>query len=332
MTTATALARPQLQHPENPAGLDAPLTQCLVELGRWLRAADYSFTTVTPASHAAVLARQGPADAGLRDIFGWNRSFARGRLPAHIEGLLESHGLLVAHADGRVRACVRFSTLGKQIYAHGGYPTADQDAVFFGPDTYRFARLIDSELRLQPLPGGARIVDVGCGAGAGGMVAASLATSPQLVLADINPRALAFAAANCQIAGMDARFVQGDLYAPLAGQFDLVVANPPYLNDAAARTYRHGGGTFGEALSHRIVREGVPRLRPGGRLILYTGAAICEARDPILGPLRAELDSGAVTWTYAELDPDVFGEELLLPGYEQVERIAAVALVVQKKP
>ncbi|MNF15327.1 hypothetical protein D3C80_2178860 [compost metagenome] len=35
-------------------------------------------------------------------------------------------------------------------------------------------------------------------------------------------------------------------------------------------------------------------------------------------------------WTYRELDPDVFGEELLTPGYQRVERIAVVALIVTR--
>jgi hypothetical protein len=35
-------------------------------------------------------------------------------------------------------------------------------------------------------------------------------------------------------------------------------------------------------------------------------------------------------WTYRELDPDVFGEELLTQGYQRVERIAVVALIVTR--
>ena len=42
------------------------------------------------------------------------------------------------------------------------------------------------------------------------------------------------------------------------------------------------------------------------------------------------LGSDAVGWTYRELDPDVFGEELDKPGYERVERIAVVALTVTR--
>ncbi|MGH8462790.1 MAG: SAM-dependent methyltransferase, partial [Pseudomonas sp.] len=36
-------------------------------------------------------------------------------------------------------------------------------------------------------------------------------------------------------------------------------------------------------------------------------------------------------WRYRELDPDVFGEQLSEPGYQQVERIAAVTLTVTRR-
>ena len=106
--------------------------------------------------------------------------------------------------------------------------------------------------------------------------------APDSVLADINPRALDFARANAALAGLDrVRFAQGDLFAPVQGEFDFIVANPPYLVDAVERTYRHGGGAWGGGLSERIVAEGLPRLAPGGRLVLYTGAAMVEGRDPL---------------------------------------------------
>src|SRR5205823_20348 len=151
---------------------------------------------------------------------------------------------------------------------------------------------IAQELDRAPMREGARILDVGCGAGPGGILAAraSARLRPRLVLSDINPRALDFAAANAAHAEVaDATFAQGDLFAPVAGPLDLIVANPPYLNDAAQRTYRHGGGRWGEALSVRIVREGMPRLAPGGRLVLYTGVAIADGADPLLAALQPHL-------------------------------------------
>jgi methylase of polypeptide subunit release factors len=155
---------------------------------------------------------------------------------------------------------------------------------------------------------------------------------PRLVLTDINPRALHFAAANAAHAGCsDAELLQGDLFAPVAGrEFDLVIANPPYLNDAGQRAYRHGGGRWGEGLSERIVREGIPCLAPGGRLVLYTGVAIVDGHDTLLDSLREDLQATGWPWRYRELDPDVFGEELDEPAYAEADRIAVTALVLQR--
>lgn len=309
------------------------IAAALSRLASWLRDEGYGFVTVTPATHARVLAREARAARDLRDVFGWSRPFAPALLPAFAIDALRSAELLHSAGDGLVRSGVRFSSLAGQLYAHDAYPTSAADAVFFGPDTYRFVQLIERELAAAPLRTGARIVDVGCGSGAGGIAAALTAQAPRLVLTDINARALAFAAANAAQAGCgDVQLAQGDLYAPLEGMFDLVVANPPYLNDASQRAYRHGGGRFGEALSIRLVHEGLERLAPGGRLVLYTGVAISGGADPLLQAVAPELQQRGWPWRYQELDPDVFGEELELPAYADAERIAAVALVVQRPP
>ena len=320
--------------------MNAPLpegaleTDALLSLGRWLRQQGYRFSTVTPATHARVNARLESAQArNLQDVFGWSRPFAPGLLDTRVLWWLRQADLLSSTRDGLSRSKVRFSSLGEHLFAHSAYPTADADAVFFGPDTVRFAALIEAEMQRLPVPHGARILDLGCGAGPGGIVAAQLAAAsqPELLLADINTRALRYAAANVALAGIPrASFAQGDLFAPLAGIFDLIVANPPYLNDSAKRTYRHGGGAWGGGLSERIVNEGLPRLAPAGRLVLYTGAAMVHGTDPLLNSLRPYLETKGWQWSYRELDPDVFGEELAEPAYSGAERIAAVALVVQR--
>lgn len=306
--------------------------EALVLLGRWLSASDYRFVTTTPATHARVNTRAGAAPArNSRDVFGWSRCFEAGLLPAQVIGWMRSGDLLDEGA--LLRSRVRFSSLGDQLYAHSSYPTSDADAVFFGPDSYRFAALIESELRRQPLQRGARILDVGCGAGPGGMVAAlaSDLAAPQLLLADINPRALVHARANVALAALGrVTCVESDLYARAGGEFDLIVSNPPYLVDASARTYRDGGGPLGGGLSERIVAEGLARLAPGGRLVLYTGAAIMDGGDPLFEALRAVLEQRGWPFTYRELDPDVFGEELELPAYAAADRIAAVACVAHR--
>jgi methylase of polypeptide subunit release factors len=310
------------------------LSATLTRVAASLRERNYRFTTVTPATQARVNARAGASWArDLRDVFGWSRPFGEGLLPPGIASALARAGLLQQRGAGLQRSAVRFSSLADQLFAHSAYPTDEPDAVFFGPDTARFVTLIEQELARQPLPPGARILDVGCGSGAGGIMAARACAgaAPELTLADINPRALQFAAANASLAGCaQAVLVEGDLFAPVTGQFDLVVANPPYLNDAGERLYRHGGGRWGEALSERIAREGLDRLAPGGRLVLYTGVAIVGGEDPLLQALRPPLSARGWPWSYRELDPDVFGEELERAAYADVERIAVTALVVQR--
>jgi len=299
----------------------------MLELGGYLQAERYEFVTVTPTSHARVLARQRTARTA-RDVLGWNRAFELKAIPRRLADLMEAADVL--QVDGALhRSRVRFSTLDGLLFAHSAYPTHDGDAVFFGPDTYRFAALLR---RAAGEP--SRVVDIGCGSGAGGLVLAARGRS--LVLADINPEALAFARINAALANVDAEVVESDVLANVTGHCDLIIANPPYLTDGAKRAYRDGQGPYGTALSIRIVRDGIERLRRGaggGRLILYSGAAIVDGEDQLLAALQPLLTDARITQSrYAEIDPDVFGEELDERAYQEVERIAVVSLVVDVRP
>ncbi|HEY6877989.1 MAG TPA: class I SAM-dependent methyltransferase [Polyangiales bacterium] len=298
--------------------------QALLELGRALAAAHYTFVTPTPQTHQRVMARCELA-RDLRDVFGWSRPFEPHLLPEPWLALLEAAGAL-QREGGRMRSKVRFSTLDGGLYVHSAYPTDAADSVFFGPDTYRFSAFI----RRMARPA-SRVVDIGCGTGAGGLVAARAADADELVLADINPRALAYSEVNVQLAQPSppvVRYVESDILFGVEGRFDLIVANPPYMRDAGGRTYRDGGGDYGEALSVRMAREALGRLAPNGSLLLYTGAAIVDGQDSFLRALRPWLENWP--FSYEELDPDVFGEELAQRGYERVERIAAVGLAVRR--
>jgi len=216
------------------------------------------------------------------------------------------------------------------LLVHSAYPTEASDAVFFGPDSYRFAQVIHDHLQRSPT----RVehaVDIGCGSGIGALVIARAAQHAQVSAVVINPQALRFTAINAALAGVSNVSVEtSDLLDGISGYFDLIVANPPYMLDAGQRTYRHGGGELGAELSLRIVEQACERLSPGGSLLLYTGVAIVEGRDALLEAVRLRLAGPEWAWVYREIDPDVFGEQLLEPGYERVERIAAVSLTVNR--
>ena len=174
------------------------------------------------------------------------------------------------------------------------------------------------------------MLDVCCGAGPGAIVAAARAPRAEVIGADINEAALRFARVNAALAGVAAQFRFSDLLTGADGSFDLIVANPPYLNDPAARAYRHGGGALGAGLSSKILDAALSRLREGGSLLLYTGAAIVSGQDLFRIAAADRLGESGCTWSYRELDPDVFGEELSEPAYAAADRIAAVLLTATK--
>jgi methylase of polypeptide subunit release factors len=311
-----------------PLTLDSP--DALLALGHALSSARYRFTTVTPATHQRVNTRNpGPA-AGLRDIFGWSRSFAPDTLAPELLEMMRQAGI-VAAAGEAWRSTVRASTLGEAIYFHSAYPTRDEDAVFFGPDTYRFMAAIERGLGMLNAPP-RRVADIGCGAGPAAIGIAQRYPDAEVFALDINDAALALTRINARMAGAgNVRTLRSDLLDGVCGEFDLIVSNPPYLLDPARRAYRHGGGRYGAGLSVAIVQAAMTRLRPGGSLFLYTGVAMTGPDDPFLAEIAALLDDACAAWRYEELDPDVFGEEVAAPGYEGIERIRAVWLHAVKR-
>ena len=175
-----------------------------------------------------------------------------------------------------------------------------------------------------------RAVDIGCGAGPGAILIARDHPLANVFAVDINDGALALTRANAVLAGVKVEALHSDLLSALPGSFDLIVANPPYLVDPAARAYRHGGGEWGGALSLAILDAAIDRLAPGGTLLLYTGAAIVDGEDPLRTAAATRLAGSGLIWSYREVDPDVFGEELDGGAYATADRIAAVVLTARK--
>ncbi|SDK68517.1 Methyltransferase small domain-containing protein [Methylophilus rhizosphaerae] len=310
--------------------MEKHLPASLEKLLRALRDREYRFVTTTPATHQLVNQRAGNAWARhLRDVFGWNRPFMPETVDAALFALMQEAGILRPLAQGW-QSLVRVSSLQDKLFLHSGFPTDTADAVFFGPDTYRFINALYSSL--SSLPGKVqRCVDIGTGTGAGAIFLAEALPYAESIGVDINPQALSFAAINAQANDLPtARFQYSDLLHDLPGEFDLIVANPPYLVDPSARAYRHGKGPLGAQLSLDIVESALTRLAPGGSLMLYTGVAIMEGHDPFLEAVKHKTAPAGCTYQYTELEPDIFGEELITPAYANADRIAAVWLVVNR--
>lgn len=304
--------------------------RALLHLAQALRERGYHFITPTPLTHERVNQRIENALAkDLTGVFGWTRPFQHELLPPALFSLMDQAGVLEP-CGSRWRSRVRLSSLDGQLFVHSAYPTDAPDAVFFGPDTYRFANAILAHLNNHKGSIG-RAVDIGCGSGAGAILTALARPQAEVVAVDINPEALRLTRVNATLAGADNLTVRhSDLLNDVEGEFDLILANPPYLIDPRERAYRHGGGPLGAGLSLAIFDSALKRLAPCGTLLLYTGVAMPGSQDPFLHEIRQRLEGRGLQWNYREVDPDVFGEELLDGVYTECERIAAVVLEVTR--
>lgn len=307
-----------LRPPSDPETI-AALTALLDRLA----AADYRFVSPTPNTHRLVAERRVEARAcDLRDIFGWGLPFRRDGLDEGLFGLMADAGVL--DNGPLVRSTIRVSTLDGRLHLHSAR-SAEAQAVFLGPDSYRFVRFLDSVL--GPMPDQAAVTDVGAGAGAGALAAAARWPGARVVGVDVNPRAATFLQANAAHAGLDVRAILGDGLNEVREAQDLIIANPPFVVDPDKRTYRHGGGPLGADLALDWTASALGRLKPGGRFVLYTGSPVVEGRDLLRAELHSAARAAGARLDYAEIDPDIFGSLLRQAAYSEVERIAAVGAV-----
>lgn len=320
---------PPVRHGPPAADTGSSSDAALLQLLAQLRADGYAFITPTPSTHQRVVQRRREALArDVRDVLGWSLPFTPDVLGGRVFALLEAADLLAGCAQG-FRCKIRVSSLGEDLFAHSAYPTTARDAVFLGPDTYRFAAFLQQQLAEGPPP--ARLVDIGAGSGAGAVVAAKAAGAGQVIATDINPQALRLARVNLAAAGVAADLRLGPGLEAAPEMADLIIANPPFIADDAGPTYRAGGDMHGARLSLDWALQASARLSPGGRFLLYTGSAIVGGEDRLRDALVARLDPDRFSLAYREIDPDIFGEQLDEPGYEEVERIAAIGAVIRRR-
>jgi hypothetical protein len=300
----------------------------LVALLKTLKQQRYAFTTPTPATHNRVIARNGKFIAhDVRDALGWSLPFSRDILPDDLFNLIYDAGLLIQRGKLFVSR-YRVSTLGEDLVLHSGFPAIADDAVFFGPDTYRFASFIQQELR-ERSPGGL-MADIGAGSGAGSIVAAKIIWPDRIILTDNNPTALELARVNTQAADIAAIGLITDGLNAVGDGIDVILANPPYISGDGRVAYRDGSDMHFARRSLEWALAGAAKLAPGGILLMYTGSAIFEGgADPFRNAVEDQLQAG-LAMTYRELDPDIFGGQLQSPAYDDVERIAAVGLTIRR--
>jgi methylase of polypeptide subunit release factors len=108
------------------------------------------------------------------------------------------------------------------------------------------------------------VLDIGTGCGIHAIRAARRAH--HVVATDLNPRALAFAAFNAALNGVEnIEFRQGSLWEPVGADcFDLIVANPAFTLSADTTLLYRDGGARGDRMTAALLAGATEHLREGG--------------------------------------------------------------------
>jgi release factor glutamine methyltransferase len=161
----------------------------------------------------------------------------------------------------------------------------DKRAMVPRPETEELIELVRSAIR-DPR---SAILDVGTGSGVIALSLAEKFPEANIVAIDVSDDALALAQENAVRLDLRSRvrFLKGRLLENVAGAFDLIVANLPYISTqdrhTLSREVLHDpeialfAGTRGDELVRELIDEAPTRLRPGGMLALEIGLGQSEA-------------------------------------------------------
>ncbi len=167
-------------------------------------------------------------------------------------------------------------------------------------------------------------LDVGTGTGIQALIAA--AHSQTVVATDLNPRAVAFAAFNARLNGIEnVECLAGEGFEPVAGRkFDLIVSNPPFfLSPSTAYLFCDNPMDL-DQLCRRMTREAPNYLNEGGYFQM-----LCEWAEVEGQPWQQRLEewfegSECDAWVmkgYSQ-DPSEYAEEHIRSTVSAIDRDA----------
>ena len=151
--------------------------------------------------------------------------------------------------DGREFRLLQAEILGQQV-------SLETRRGLFSPEHIdRGTLAMLSHVQIAP---GMRIMDLGCGCGVVGIVAAKIAGEENVFMSDADPMAVETARRNAERNGVGGvRLYVSDGFRDVdASGFDLILSNPPYQTDFS--------------VAKGFIEKGFNRLKIGGRLYMVT--------------------------------------------------------------
>ncbi len=151
------------------------------------------------------------------------------------------------------------------------------------PETERLVELV-----IDRAPQAGRVLDLGTGSGCIAVSVKRHRPDLRVTAADISPAALETAQRNAQSHAVDIEFRHSDWFSALAGRFDWIVCNPPYVaaSDPALNALSAepiialAGGPHGLTAINAVIKGSGAHLVGGGTLALEhghdQGEAVCR--------------------------------------------------------
>jgi len=140
-----------------------------------------------------------------------------------------------------------------------------------------------------------RVLDIGTGSGAIALALAQEIPDAQITATDISAAALVVAKKNACLLHLENSivFLQGNLFEPVNGEFDMIVSNPPYIGAEEYETLAAGvkdyeprealwAGETGVEFYEKLIYQAHSRLKENGWLLLEIGATQSESVRAIM--------------------------------------------------
>lgn len=142
------------------------------------------------------------------------------------------------------------------------------------PETERLVELV-----IEGAPQAGRVLDLGTGSGCIAVAVKTQRPDLRVTAADVSAAALEIAQRNARRHGADLECLQSDWFSAVAGRFDWIACNPPYvadsdpaLNDLGAEPrIALAGGPQGLAAINAVITGSGAHLQAGGTLALEHG-------------------------------------------------------------